>query len=150
VKSEREVDVAAMAHIEMVILFQGVDLFSLCNADQLVQLAAISHECVLEEGEVVYRRGEPSDSLFLVVDGRIELRGDGDDRRLVGPAGRFGVVDILSGRPRGADALALTNSRTVKIDAEDFFDLLSNNIDIVKALFRQLTRHGEVLAALEA
>jgi CRP-like cAMP-binding protein len=140
---------AAMAHIEMIVLFQGVDLFSFCNADQLVQLAAIAHECVLQEGEVVYRRGERADSLYCVVEGKIELRGDENERRVIGPAGRFGVIDILSGRPRGAEAVAITNSRTVKIDAEDFFDLLSNNIDIVKALFRQVTRPGEAFAELE-
>ena len=44
---------ATMAHIEIIVLFQKVDLFGFCNADQLVQLAAISHECAFREGEVV-------------------------------------------------------------------------------------------------
>jgi CRP-like cAMP-binding protein len=68
---------------------------------------------------------------------------------VVGPAERFGVIDILSGRPRTAEAVAMTGTRAVKIDAEDFFDLLSNNIEIVKALFRKLVAHGEPVAELE-
>lgn len=140
---------ATMAHIEIIVLFQKVDLFTFCNADQLIQLAAISHECALRAGEVVYGRGEPSDALYCVAEGKVELRAGDGTRRLVGPAGRFGVIDILSGRPRTAEAAAVTDTRAVKIDAEDFFDLLSNNIDIVKALFRQLARQGEPLAGPE-
>jgi CRP-like cAMP-binding protein len=59
-------------------------------------------------------------------------------------------MDILSGKPRTAAAVALTTTRAVRIEEEDFFDLLSNNIDIVKALFRHLARHGEPVAGGQA
>lgn len=134
---------AAMAQIEIIVLFQKVDLFGFCNADQLIQLAGISHECTMREGEIVYRRGDPSDSLYCVVEGKVELRGGERGPRQVGLAERFGVIDILSGRPRTTEAVAVTDTRAVKIEAEDFFDLLSNNIDIVKALFRQLAGRSE-------
>ena len=55
---------------------------------------------------------------------------------VIGPSGRFGVLDILSGRPRLGDATAVADCRLLVIEAEDFFDLLSNNIEIVRALFR--------------
>jgi CRP-like cAMP-binding protein len=50
----------------------------------------------------------------------------------------FGLIDILSGRLRDATATAETNALALGIDGEDFFDLLSNNVDIVKGLFRHL------------
>jgi HEAT repeat protein len=146
--SEGKAPMTALAHIEIIVLLQGVDLLSSCTADQLVQLAAISHECVFRKGDVIYRQGDPSDSLYCTVDGGVEVRGEHNERRLVGPTGRFGVIDILSDRPRAAEAVATADTRAVKIDAEDFFDLLANNIDIVKALFRQLARPGEPLAGL--
>jgi CRP-like cAMP-binding protein len=37
-------------------------------------------------------------------------------------------------------AWARDDTVTLAVDAEDFFELLSNNIEIVKALFRQLQR----------
>jgi CRP/FNR family cyclic AMP-dependent transcriptional regulator len=140
---------APMAHIEIIVLFQKVDLFNFCNPDQLVQLAGISSECAFQAGEVVYRRGDPTDALYCVVDGKVEIRSGQEGARLVGPAERFGVVDILSGRPRTANAVALSETRAIKIDSEDFFDLLSNNIEIVKALFRRLVGRGELLAEVE-
>jgi CRP-like cAMP-binding protein len=49
------------------------------------------------------------------------------------------VRDILSGQIRSGDATAGADCRILEIEADDFFDLLSDNIEIVRALFRQLT-----------
>jgi len=129
-----------MTRVEMVVFLQGVDLFSFCTAEQVLQVAAISSECSFAAGAVVYRRNQSPDALYCVVEGRVELLGEEERRTLVGPQGRFGVLEILSGRLRVADATAVTATRALRIEAEDFFDLLSNNIEIVKALFRQVTR----------
>lgn len=125
-----------MAHIEMMVFLQGVDLFAHCNADQVLRLAAIAGESNFTKGEEVFLKGDPPDALYCVVEGRVRLGSSGDGGTVVGPTGRFGVLDILSGRPRSGSAVAETETRLLTIEAEDFFDLLSNNIDIVKALFR--------------
>jgi hypothetical protein len=131
---------APMATIEMMVFLQGVDLFAHCNADQVLRLAAIASENAFGKGEVVFRKDEMPDALYCVVEGRVRLGGEGG--ATVGPSGRFGVLDILSGRPRSGDAVAETETRLLLIEAEDFFDLLSNNIDIVKALFRTVVSMG--------
>jgi AAA family ATP:ADP antiporter len=125
-----------MATIEMMVFLQGVDLFAHCNAEQVLRLAAIAGESNFSGGDAVFRKGEPPNALHCVVEGRVRLGDRPDDVTVVGPNGRFGVLDILSGRPRLCDAVAETETRLLTIEAEDFFDLLSNNIDIVKALFR--------------
>jgi len=125
-----------MAHIEMMVFLQGVDLFAHCNADQVLRLAAIASENTFGKAEEVFRKGDAPDALYCVVEGRVRLGGNGDHGTVVGSTGRFGVLDILSGRPRSGSAVAETETRLLMIEAEDFFDLLSNNIDIVKALFR--------------
>ncbi len=125
-----------MANIEMMVFLQGVDLFAHCNADQVLRLAAIARENTFAKGEEVFRKGDAPDALYCVVEGRVRLEREGDGGTIVGSSGRFGVLDILSGRPRSGRAVAQTDTRLLTIEAEDFFDLLSNNIDIVKALFR--------------
>ena len=132
-----------MAQIEMMVFLQGVDLFAHCNADQVLRLAAIASEHSYEKSEVIFRREEPADSLYCVVEGRVRLDADDETGVVVGPSGRFGVLDILSGRTRLGDAVAASDSRVLIIEAEDFFDLLSNNIEIVRALFRSVIALGE-------
>jgi AAA family ATP:ADP antiporter len=131
-----------MAHIEMMVFLQGVDLFAHCNADQVLRLAAIASERTLAKGEEVFRLGDPPSALYCVVEGRVRLGGGNDGGAVVGPSGRFGVLDILSDRPRSGGAVAETEARLLVIEAEDFFDLLSNNIDIVKALFRTVVSNS--------
>ena len=138
----REVDMTQMARIEMMVFLQGVDLFSFCDADQMLRLAAISREWQFDAGETIYSDGAPADALYCVVEGGVRLvHGDGREDE-VGPRGRFGVGEILSGRLRDGSAVASKPTQVLIIEADDFFDLLSNNIEIVKSLFRQLTKAG--------
>jgi AAA family ATP:ADP antiporter len=132
-----------MAHIEMMVFLQGVDLFAHCNAEQVLRMAAIASEHSYEKGEVIFRRDEPADSLYCVVEGKVRLGDDDESGVVIGPSGRFGVLDILSGHMRSGDAVAAGDTRVLMIEAEDFFDLLSNNIEIVRALFRTVIALGE-------
>lgn len=129
-------DMAPMAQIEMMVFLQGVDLFAHCNAEEVLRLAAIANEQHFEKGEVIFRKDDPADSLYCMVEGKVRLGAGAEAGAVIGPGGRFGVLDILSGRPRLGDATAVSDCRVLAIEAEDFFDLLSNNIEIVRALFR--------------
>jgi AAA family ATP:ADP antiporter len=129
-------DMAPMAQIEMMVFLQSVDLFAHCNAEEVLRLAAISKEQRFEKGEVIFRKNDPADSLYCMVEGKVRLDAGDEAGAVIGPGGRFGVLDILSGRPRIGDATAVSDCRVLAVEAEDFFDLLSNNIEIVRALFR--------------
>ena len=129
-----------MTRIEKMAFLQGVDVFARLNADETLQLAMIANERRVARGDVIYRRDDPPDWMFAVVDGRVRLEGAADDRRIVGPSGRFGVFDILSSRPRACTAVAEEDTHLLGIEADDFFDLLVGNVGIVKALFRQVLR----------
>jgi AAA family ATP:ADP antiporter len=136
-------DMAPMAQIEMMVFLQGVDLFAHCNAEEVLRLAAIASEQTYEKSEVIFRCGDPADGLYCVIEGRVGLDAEDEKGAVIGPSGRFGVHDILSGRTRLGDAVAVTDTRVLIIEAEDFFDLLSNNIEIVRALFRTVVALSE-------
>lgn len=125
--------------IERVVALQGAALFRYCRSEEIFRLAAIARERRVSEGETIYEEGDPADALYCLIRGGVEVGGEepGSSRR-VGPLETFGVLEILSGRLRAGRATAAADSTVLALDAEDFFDLLSNNIDIVKSLFRQL------------
>ena len=136
-------EMAPMAQIEMMVFLQGVDLFAHCNAEEVLRLAAIASEQNYDKNAVIFHRDDPADSLYCVVEGRVRLDGGEETGAVIGVNGRFGVFDILSGRSRIGDAVAVTDTRLLVIEAEDFFDLLSNNIEIVRALFRTVITLSE-------
>jgi CRP-like cAMP-binding protein len=136
--------VAELARIETVIFLQSADLFSYCKAEEILRIAMIARERKYAAGESVYRKSDPADALYLVVRGEVRLEDGAGGTRVVGPLGSFGVAELLSDRLRGSSASAATDSLVLTIEADDFFDLLSSNIEIVKALFRQLLHDGQL------
>ena len=126
-----------LTRIQAVVFLQSCDLFSYCRADEVLRIAGIVQERHLSAGEKVYKENGPANSLYCVVHGEVILHGPYGERR-AGQLQTFGVSDILCGRLRGENAVARVDSLTLAIEADDLFDLLSNNIEIVKALFRHL------------
>lgn len=134
--------VALLTRMQMVVYLQSVDLFVYCNAEQMVRIAGIAHQEHFRSGERIYSANDPAEALYCVVSGEVALERPGGDKRRVGRNETFGVEEILSDRLRGEDAGAVADTSVLAIEADDFFDLLSNNIEIVKALFRQLEVQG--------
>ena len=130
---------ASLAQIERVLFFREVELFSYCSAAQILRIAAIASERRFVAGETVYTMNDPSDFIYCVVEGNVKLENPSQEAAGVGESSAFGVLDILSGRLRSSNATAEADTLTLAIDADDFFDLLSNNIEIVKALVRFLS-----------
>lgn len=127
-----------LTRIETVVFLQKLDLFSACTAEQILRISGIVKQRSFDSGEKIYRTNDPSECMYCIVDGAVLVRGaDSPEMTLSGPDS-FGVKEILSGRLREQDAVAAESLRVLTIDADDLFDLLANNIEIVKALFRRL------------
>ncbi len=137
-----------LTRIQMVVYLQEVDLFTYCNAEQMMRIAGIARQRSFAEGERIYAPGDPAEAMYCVVEGSVRLRTEGGAERSVGARETFAVSEILSDRLRSEEAWAEGPIMALEIDAEDFFDLLSNNVEIVKALFRQLLRHPETFEHL--
>ena len=137
-----------LTRIQMVVYLQAVDLFTYCNAEQMMRIAGIVRQESFEEGERIYAINDPAEALYCVVEGTVGLRAENGAERRVGGRETFGASEILSDRLRSEEAWAERPTTALVIDAEDLFDLLSNNVEIVKALFRQLLRHPETFEHL--
>ena len=127
-----------MARIEVILFLREVELFHFCTAEEILRIASIARERRFEEGETIYDVNESAEDLYCVVEGRVGLSGKSSDQEPVIPGQAFGYLEILSGRRRDMRAVAREDTLVLGIDEEDFFDLLSNNIDIVKSLFRHM------------
>jgi CRP-like cAMP-binding protein len=130
--------VTELARIETVVFLQSVDLFSYCKAEEVLRIAAIAQERSFQDGDRIYGVNDPSDTLFCVVRGMVKVDSVHGGSQVYPPLSTFGGIDILRGRLRTDTATAQGDCLLLAIDADDFFDLLSNNIDIVKALFRHI------------
>lgn len=127
-----------LARIETVVVLQSVDYFAACTAEEVLRIAAIARERQVAPGEELFRERDPAEKLFCIVRGEIEVRDRSGRTETLGPLQSLGLLDLLSGRLHSTAARARTEALLLEIQAEDFFDLLSNNIEMVKSLFRHL------------
>jgi len=124
--------------IEKVILLQSVDVFSDVASEQLAYLAAISEEASYLKDDVVYAEGEMSDSLYLVIEGKVRLHRGADDILVAGRNDAFGTWALFDDEPRVATATIVEDARLLRIDREDFLELLSDHTEITQGVFKNI------------
>lgn len=101
-------------------------------ADQIVELRPHltqtqlePHDVPLSSGEILFRQGDPSDLVYVVASGEIELfreREDGTEEPLtmVGPDGYFGELGPMLNSPRSATARARVPSVLTAYSVQQF------------------------------
>lgn len=121
--------------VDEVLLLQEIPLFAQAGARQLLEVARIARRVSLGAGERVFGEGEVS-AICVVLSGRLALcRPDEGEPACAEPGDMFGMYETLVGRPTGWRGEALEPGMALRIDREDLFDLLADQIDLLRGLF---------------
>jgi CRP-like cAMP-binding protein len=118
--------------IEKVLLLQSVDIFLDTETENLAKIAAIAQEVRFEKGATIFKEGEPSDALYIVVEGTVSIRKGSKEKLLMKDKEAFGWIGLLEESSRMLTAVALSGTTVLKIEREDLFDLLADHFDIVR------------------
>ena len=126
--------------LEKVIFLQNVDVFSEVETEKLATVAAIGVEVDAAPGEVVYVEAGPSDSMYLVLSGVVRLhRGEVDvTRARAGEA--FGTWALFDDELRVVSATCEQRARLLRIDKEEFIELLADHVDITRGVLKAVVR----------
>lgn len=126
--------------VEKVLFLKSIDLFSQIPGEDLVRVAQIAEEIDFEPTETVITEGEIGDSMYLIVAGRVHVfKGD----RLVVELGEkecVGEMAILDSEPRSATVKAQESVSALKIEREDFYDVMNEKTQIAQGIIKVLTR----------
>lgn len=124
--------------IEKVIALQNVDVFSEVSTEQLAYLAAILEEEEHPKGQAIFNEQDPADSMFVVLAGKVRLHRSDLEINVVGPGEPFGTWALFDDKPRVAAATPLEDVRLLRLDKEDFIDLLADNVAITQGVLKAL------------
>lgn len=96
-------------------------------------------------GTVVFHEGEPGDSLYIVLAGKIKLGRRTPDGRenlvaVMGPSDQFGELSLFDPGPRTATASALTDVRVARLPKPALRPWLAERPDIAERLLRVIAR----------
>jgi NTE family protein len=135
-----------LATIEKVIFLKSVDIFSHATVEELGRVAALTEEVRFEAGETIFRKGEPTDAIYLILAGRVAIESNGKIVREMTDKQAFGTVAALDRNPAVHTLKAMEAVHALKLYAQDFDDILSVDFECVRAVLRalcQMIREGQ-------
>ena len=127
-----------MTIIEKVLALQDVELFRHVSTEALALLAAIAHEESYSKGEELFRENDSADAFHLILSGHIRLHRGGRDVTSAGPGDVLGTWALLDVESRVATATVTEPIHVLRIDRAEFFDLIADNLEITRGVFRAL------------
>ena len=97
-----------------------------------------------EAGKVVFREGDPGDTVYVVLDGKVDLRVNGRLVETVGPGGVLGEMALIEQAPRVASATARTACDLLPISEARFMSMIQQTphfaLQIMKVMASRLRR----------
>jgi CRP-like cAMP-binding protein len=120
-------------------IFQGVD------PDAADALAKEMEIVDARKGEILFSEGEPGDSLYIVLSGKLKIgRRAGDGRQnliaVMGPSDMLGELSLFDPGPRTATATAVVDSSLARLRKQALRPWLNNRPEIAEQLLRVLAR----------
>jgi diguanylate cyclase (GGDEF)-like protein len=123
-------------------MLASVPLFRGLTPAQLNGLVAQATEQVYPSGHVITRQGEPPQSLWVLLSGRVrvvEATTDGQAEMLLGEIGKaevFGELGILRDQPRSATVVAVERTHCLVLRQSDFVAALNESVPLANGLLR--------------
>ncbi len=147
-------------------LLRRYELFGLFREDQIQSLASITEEASWEAGEVIFEIDAAADTLYLLMEGSVDLFYRSEDELQPELRKEFSVGEINPGEPFAisalfepyiltASAVASRPSKGIRMDAQRLLQLCSFDLELgmilqrelIKAIFERLTFARTQLAA---
>jgi AAA family ATP:ADP antiporter len=126
--------------LEKVLFLKSIDLFSQIPGQHLTQVAKVAKEDTFEKNEPLMQQGEKGDYLYIIVEGEVKILVNGKEVARRGKKECLGEMSILDSEPRTATVVAASDVVLLKIEGEDFSDLLSEYGELAKGIIRILKK----------
>ena len=116
-------------------------LFAELPRETLVELVKAAEVLEYDDGERVIRAGDPSDALFGIIEGSVEIAVPGQQLKLTLAEGDvFGESCLLAGEKRRADVVVRGRLTTIRIARQVFNQVIAVYPRIAELLLDLLTR----------
>jgi CRP/FNR family transcriptional regulator, cyclic AMP receptor protein len=122
----------SLAVLRRVQMFRGLD------DDDLQQIADASSFRESPPNEVLARRGEIGQEMYVIVDGTARVEADNKILTRLGPGDFFGEISLIDGKPRTATVITETPSTLLTISHVAFDSLLDKVPQLSKKLLKNL------------
>ena len=126
--------------VEKVLFLQDVDIFENTTTEDLSHIAAITDEINIKANTDIYKVGDVSDSMYLLIEGKVRLHHNDRQVMIAQVKDAFGTWALFDDEPRVVTATTIEDSVLLKINREDFYDLLADHLQITLGILKTLSK----------
>jgi CRP-like cAMP-binding protein len=142
-------------YAEAVSAIRRIPMFASLDASTQKLLAFSSSYLDFHDGEVLCREGDPTDSVYVIDEGAVEVLSERGGRTVViGRLGRHNLVGemgVFRQAPRFATVRAIGSVKVLKIEADTFLNAVTRNagaaLSVMRILSEKLAIMTEVFEA---
>jgi len=126
-------------------MLRSVPLFASFPEEPLRVLATLVTRRSATRGSIIMAAGDPIDSLYIVLSGRLKvMMSDADGKEVIlsilSSSEFFGEMGLIDDSPRSASVVAIEPCELLAITRRDFKKCLAENFDMATAVMRGLVR----------
>jgi CRP/FNR family transcriptional regulator, cyclic AMP receptor protein len=135
---------AGPAHVSTLLL-RNVPLFSVLPEHQLALLTSVVSRKTFPRGTTIIAAGDTTESLYVVISGRLKVMMSDDEGRevilaMLGPTEFFGEMGLLDDHPRSASVVAIEACELLSLAKRDFKKCLAENFEMTMTVMRGLVK----------
>jgi CRP-like cAMP-binding protein len=132
-----------LSTLERILLLREVPMFSKLSPEDLEKIAEIAQEQLFLSRAVLCREGDPGNTLFIIVSGRVDVIITAGKKESViasrGPGEFVGEMAILESAPRSATLRARGEVRVMVIEGESFNAILLDRPEVSISVLRHMS-----------
>ena len=113
-------------------MLADIDLFKTLPEEEQKFLSSRLQRQTYLKGEIVVREGKSGSSFYMVTKGKLEVLKQSPEGKNIfvnelGMGDFFGELSLLTGEPRSATVRAVTDSELLRLDKDDFKEILTRD-----------------------
>ena len=135
---------------DRVLLLTHASLFSQTPENVLASITPIMKEEQYVAGETIFNKGDLGTGMYVIYAGEVVILDGNIELARFGRGDFFGELALLDTEARSATAEAITDVRLLRIDQDDFYDLMEERSEVLRSIVRSLSgrirRQNELIA----
>ena len=126
----------------LVAFFSKIPLFAQLTTDEMGELIRAIQPVQLNEGDFLFKEGDPADAAFVVQSGELNIYLERPEGRVelsvIGPEAILGEITLIEGGKRSATARAIRACSLFRLDKTEFDFLRRNFRPVAYKLMKEI------------